>query len=286
MTFNRFYLRIAFYSLLASLLVIAAFNGSVRADHREMEGVELTVYNQDLALVKERRIMELPAGFGELRFTEVAALIDPTSVWFRSLTEPKVRVLEQNYKYDVINDRKLLQKYLGQKIRLTTVKGDNYEGYLIGAGANLIIAAKPDGGEVKVIKSEQLQAVFFPEMPGGLVVRPTLVWLLSNPNKAGKQQVEVTYLTRGLSWKADYVATVNQLEDRLDLIGWVTLDNKSGSEYKQAKLKLVAGDVNRVPETMRPEAEKVLLMRATKEEAADAGFAEESFFEYHLYVIL
>ncbi|NLY75256.1 MAG: DUF4139 domain-containing protein [Firmicutes bacterium] len=285
MTFNRFYLRIVFYSLLASLLVIAAFNGSVRADHREMEGVELTVYNHDLALVKERRIMELPAGIGELRFTEVAALIDPTSVWFRSLTEPKVRVLEQNYEYDIINDGKLLQKYLGQKIRMTTVKGDNYEGYLIGAGANLIIAAKPDGGEVKVIKSEQLQAVFFPEMPGGLVVRPTLVWLLSNPNKAGKQQVEVTYLTRGLSWKADYVATVNQLEDRLDLIGWVTLDNKSGSEYKQAKLKLVAGDVNRVPETMRPEAEKVFLMRAAKEEAADAGFAEESFFEYHLYTL-
>lgn len=288
MILKRVSIRIALYSLLVTLFVIIVVNSrSIFALEKQQqgEGVELTVYNQDLALVKDRRILALPTGIGELKFTDVAALIDPTSVWFRSLTEPKVKVLEQNYEYDIISDVKLLQKYLGQKIRLATVKGDNYEGYLVSTGENLIIASKPDGGEVRVIKSEQIQAVFFPEIPGGLVSRPTLVWLLSNPNKEGKQQVEVTYLTRGISWKADYITTVNQTDDRLDLVGWVTLDNKSGSAYKQARLKLVAGDVNRVPEEVRPQVEKLYLMRAAKEEAADAGFQEESFFEYHLYTL-
>ena len=287
MKLNSFSKRIGFWPLLTVLLIVVVVTGSgifAVAKDQPGEGVELTVYNQDLALVKERRMLELPSGVGELRFTDVAALIDPSSVWFRSLTDPKVKVLEQNYEYDVISDAKLLQKYLGQKIRLATVKGETYEGYLVGTGANLIIASKPEGGEVKVINSGQIQGVFFPELPGGLVVRPTLVWLLSNPNRTGKQQVEVTYLTGGLSWKADYVATVNQTDDRLDLIGWVTLNNESGIEYKEAKLKLVAGEVNRVPEE-RPEAAKVFLMRAAKEEVADAGFEEESFFEYHLYTL-
>lgn len=287
MKLNHFPKKILLWLFVAVLVITFSVNkGAIFALDRYQSGenLELTVYNQDLALVKDRRMLEIPTGVAELKFTDVAALIDPTSVWFRSLTNPQVKVLEQNYEYDVISDAKLLQKYLGQKIRLITVKGASYEGYLVSTGANIIIASKPEGGEVKVIKSGQIQGIFFPEMPGGLVVRPTLVWLLSNPEPVGKQQVEVTYLTRGISWKADYVATVNQNDDRLDLIGWVTLDNQSGSEYKQAKLKLVAGDVNRAPEE-RPEAEKVFLMRAAKMETADAGFEEESFFEYHLYTL-
>jgi hypothetical protein len=287
MKLNRLPFKNNFFGLWAILLLMATVGNNIifAAEQKQAgESVELTVYNQDLALVKERRMLELPAGVGELRFTDVAALIDPASVWFRSLTDPKVKVLEQNYEYDVISDVKLLQKYLGRKIRLATVKGESYEGYLVSADANIIIASKPGGGEVKVINSGQIQGIFFPEMPGGLVVRPTLVWLLSNPNQTRKQQVEVSYLTGGLSWKADYVATVNQTDDRLDLMGWVTLDNKSGIEYQQAKLKLVAGDVNRVPKETEPEAAKAFMMRAAKEEAY-AGFAEESFFEYHLYTL-
>lgn len=119
MNLNRFHFKIAFYSLMVILLGIIAFSGSkdiLALDQQQPgEGVELTVYNQDLALVKDRRMMELPIGMGELRFTDVAALIDPTSVWFRSLTEPKVRVLEQNYEYDVISDTKLLQNIWGKK---------------------------------------------------------------------------------------------------------------------------------------------------------------------------
>ncbi|MGE5606679.1 MAG: hypothetical protein ACM3YE_13445 [Bacteroidota bacterium] len=144
MKLNSFSNRITFWSLLTVLLIMVAVTSSgifASNKYQPGEGVELTVYNQDLALVKERRMLELQAGVSELRFTDVAALIDPTSVWFRSLTDPKVKVLEQNFEYDIISDVKLLERYLGQKIRLVTVKGDNYEGYLNGTGASLIIAS-------------------------------------------------------------------------------------------------------------------------------------------------
>ena len=246
----------------------------------EHDGLELTVYNDDLGLVKERRTIDLPGGTGTVGFADVASRIDPTSVRFRSLTAPDIRVLEQNYEYDIINDQALLQKYLGQKIRLTTVKGEPIEGYLMSGGDNLILAATPQGGEVRIVKAAQIQSLTFPELPGGLVIRPTLVWLLSNAQPAGPQQVEVSYLTAGLSWQADYVATINQADDRLDLAGWVTLDNKSGAAYRDARLKLVAGDLHRAPEEERQRAAVYLAKAATAE-----SFQEQSFFEYHLYTL-
>jgi hypothetical protein len=247
--------------------------------------MEVTVYNQDLALVKERRMMDLPAGAGAIRFAEVAALIDPSSVKFKTPGAPGVRVLEQNYEYDVVSDVKLLQKYLGAKIKITDTGGVTLEGYLAGAGENLIIAAQPSGGEVKILKSAQIQTISLPEMPDGLVTKPTLVWLLQNPGKAGRYPVEVSYLTGGLSWKADYVATINGTDDRIDLTGWVTLNNQSGGDYPIARLKLVAGDVNRASEASRYGGAKKFLYEATAANAPDPSFEEKSFFEYHLYTL-
>ncbi|TCL64723.1 hypothetical protein EDC14_101821 [Hydrogenispora ethanolica] len=266
--------------LLGMLLVAVFAAGRPITAAASDRSVELTVYNDNLGLVKERRGMELPAGIGTVGFTDVASLIDPTSVRFRSLSEPGVRVLEQNYEYDIINDTALLQKYLGQRIRLTTVQGETLEGYLMSGGDNLILAATLQGGEVRIVKAAQIQSVTFPELPGGLVVRPTLVWLLTNPARAGAQQVEVSYLTGGLSWKADYVATINQDDNRIDLAGWVTLDNRSGADYRDARLKLVAGDLHRAPEEERQRAGDYLLKTASPER-----FQEQSFFEYHLYTL-
>lgn len=251
-------------------------------------GAELTVYNNDLALVKDRRILELPSGTGTVSFTEVAAAIDPTSVRFRALNAPGIRVLEQNFEYDVMNDIKLLQKFLGQKISLTTLKGDIRTGFLLSGGDNMILATRPDGGTLEVIKANQIQSISFPELPSGLVIQPTLVWLLANPDHPararGPQPVEVTYLTGGLSWRADYIATVNQNDDRVDLTGWVTLDNKSGAAYHDTRLKLVAGDVNRAPEE-NPVYVKRYLMDAAGASPKESGFQEQSFFEYHLYTL-
>ena len=211
-----------FLGLLLTLLVLgftelamAAIPGKITPGPKTR--AELTVYNEDLALVKETRAINIPSGTSYIRFTDVTAKIDPTSVSFLCLTQPNIRLLEQNYEYDVIGEAKLYQKYLGEKITVTTVKGETITGYLMGTGSNLILAAKPDGGEVKIIKADQIQAVAFTELPGGLVVRPTLVWLVNNKEKPGPQQVQVSYLTGGLSWTADYVAIINADDNRVDL---------------------------------------------------------------------
>jgi hypothetical protein len=246
-------------------------------------GLELTVYNDNLALVKERRLLNLAGGTGSVSFAEVAAQLDPTSVQFKPLDAPGVRVLEQNYEYDVVSDNKLLQKYLGARIKVTDTKGIVMEGYLMGTGNNIILATQPGGGAVQVLKAAQIQAITFPELPEGLVTKPTLVWLLHNPGKAGPQPVEVSYLTGGLSWKADYVATINATDDRIDLAGWVTLDNQSGVTYPNARLKLVAGEINRVREAEAPMVRKVLYDAAKA--GANSSFEEQAFFEYHLYTL-
>lgn len=246
------------------------------------QSVQLTVYNQNLALVKDRRVLLLSNGVSNYRFTDVASEIDPTSVKFFTPNVSGIRVLEQNYEYDVVSDSKLLQKFLGEKITVIDTKGEVVTGYLLGAGENLVISSKESGGEVQIIKNSQIKAIQFPELPGGLVVKPTLVWLIQNANKTGEQLVEVSYLTGGLSWNVDYVATINQNDDRVDLTGWVTLNNQSGTGYENASLKLIAGDVNRVKE------EEVQLkgLMLTRAEVADAtSFNEESFFEYHMYTL-
>ncbi|HEX2952967.1 MAG TPA: DUF4139 domain-containing protein [Bacillota bacterium] len=271
-------------ALLITVIMMNTTGTTIRAEEKQdASGVELTVYNQNLALVKDRRTLDIPAGIANLNFSEVSSQIDPTSVQLRSLSLPALKVLEQNYEYDIVSSEKLLQKYLGQKVTLVTTKGETVEGYLLSAEGTLIIASEPTGGQVKIITSGTIQSISFPELPGGLIIRPTLAWLLQNPGKAGPQQLELTYLTGGLSWKADYVATVNADDNKVDLIGWVTLDNQSGADYKDARLKLIAGDVNRVEDERNVRA---ALLEAKMDKAPEAsGFQEQSFFEYHLYTL-
>lgn len=241
-------------------------------------GTALTVYNQNLALVRDTRSLDLDEGVNEVRFSDVASQIDPTSVHFRSLTDPVgTTVLEQNYAYDLVGSSKLLQKYLDQEITLVTQDGTEYSGTLL-SGAEDIILQEENGG-VTVIRREQVQQIDFPDLPEGLITQPTLVWLL-NAADGGEQDVEVTYMANGINWRADYVVQLNEDDTALDLNGWVTLDNRSGATYNDAALKLVAGDVNVVRDEMA---------RLMREEAAEAVPAptqtveEREFFEYHLY---
>ncbi len=267
------------------LLLTLIIGGSIVFGGTELqnESIELTVYQNDLALVKEHRHLQLPTGIGNVTFANVASCIDPTSVHFTTLTAPNIQLLEQNYEYDLVNDRKLLQKYLGQKISVTNNKGEVISGYLLSADENLILSAQANSGQIQIIKAAQIQAISFPELPQGLILRPTLVWLINNPNKAKTEMIELSYLTTGLAWQANYVATINQNDDQVNLTGWVTLDNKSGTSYKEARLKLIAGDVNRVSQA-EPETLRNVLYKA--EAAPDvANFSEKTFFEYHLYTL-
>ncbi len=243
------------------------------------QGLELTIYNQNLGLVKEMRTFDLEEGENEVRYAGVASEIDPTSVHLVSLTDPEgTAVLEQNYAYDIASTRDLLLKYVEQEISVRTIEGDVYTGTLL-SGMDDVILSTEEG--FRVVKMAQVQELSFPASPKELVTKPTLAWLVRAP-EAGEQDVRITYLTGGINWQADYIATLGADDDTLSVIGWVTLNNRSGATYEDAKLKLVAGDIHRVSGAApKLEAEQEMARGV----AEDAGVEERGFFSYHLYEV-
>lgn len=247
--------------------------------------VMLTVYSNNYGLVRELRTATLPEGIIELEFRDVAEAIDPTSVAFKSLTAPdKVAILEQNYRYDLLTPQTMLDKFIGKPIRIThkvmknnTEERVEREGTLVSTNGGTVIRFY-DSYEINPEGSITLK-----DVPDELLSKPTLVWLLRN-GTAEKQQIETSYITNNMTWKADYVAVLNKDDTKLDLTGWVTLDNRSGATYRNAKLKLVAGDVQRVAEHAqlgRMAMDGDMAMAAM----AEPQFEAKSFFEYHLYTL-
>jgi len=246
----------------------------------QSEGVELAVYNQNLALVKDRRVLDLAEGLNEVRFVDVASQIDPTSVHFRSLTDPEgTVVLEQNYEYDIVGSAKLLNKYVDKEIRLVTEDGQEYIGTLLSAADDVILQAAD--GQVTVVKLDQVKEFVFPALPEGLMTKPTLVWQVESA-QGETHDVEVTYLTNGVNWQANYIVVLASDDESIDLDGWVTLDNRSGTSYEDAKLKLIAGDIHRVSPEGRVVEKEDFLEAAP---AAEPQVEERAFFEYHLYEV-
>ena len=261
---------------IAIMLVLCAFVQVAAAE------IALTVYNDDLALVKDVRELALKKGTNDLKFVDVAARIDPTSVHFQSLTAPeKVALLEQNYEYDLINASKMLEKYVDEAIRIFAKDDQVFEGTLLSATGGDIVLKERDGG-IRVIRSKAVEGMEFPDLPEGLITRPTLIWSL-DCKQEGTHRTEVSYLTTGIQWHAEYVAVANEDDTALDLSGWVSIDNRSGATYKNARLKLVAGTVHRIEEPRPMRAPRMALM-AMKEDAG-SGFEERAFFEYHLYTL-
>lgn len=245
-------------------------------------GVAITVYNVNLGLVKDQREIKLPRGTGELRFMDVASQIIPTSVHIKSLIEPEsLQIFEQNYEYDLLNPQKLLDKYVGKDVKLYYKNPYTEREEIVTA-----TLLSNNGGPIFKIGDEitfgHPGRIIFPGVPENLISKPTLVWLIEN-SLSSAQKVEASYLTNGINWRADYVVTLNDKDDKADLSGWVTIDNKSGATYKNAKLKLVAGDVHRV----RDEYEYRDKMLRVAEAAAKPApqFKEEEFFEYHIYTL-
>ena len=249
----------------------------------DQSGLAVTIYNVNLGLIKDQRKIRLPEGTGELRFMDVASQIIPTSVQVRAIdNSSSLRVIEQNYEYDLLNPQKLLDKYVGKEIQLFTRNPYTERDEIVTA-----TLLSNNGGPIVRIGDEitfnHPGRIIFPKVPDSLISKPTLVWLLENTGTE-PQVIEATYLTNGITWRADYVATLNEQDDKADLSGWVTIDNKSGAVYPNAKLKLVAGDVNRVREETDYRSRMV---RYAKAEAAPAApqFKEEEVFEYHIYTL-
>ena len=245
------------------------------------EGMTIPGY----ALVREERSFALKPGRNLLRIDEVAAQIDPTTVAFASLTDPKsTRVVEQSFEFDLTSAAKLLSRYLDRQVTVENARAgggtDSYTGTLVGTQGGLTL--KQEDGSVRVVQGHT--GIRLPSLPGGLISKPTLVWDVETAT-AGTHSARFAYQTAGMTWWADYNLTLSEPQAgcRLDVSAWVTLVNQSGATYRDARLKLVAGDVQRV-EPRVPQAPAALASRAMMQDKAE-GFAEKAFFEYHLYTL-
>ncbi|MBZ5694436.1 MAG: DUF4139 domain-containing protein [Acidobacteriia bacterium] len=252
---------------------------------KDQTDLSVTVYNSNLALVRDVRQIRLQPGVFPLRFEDVAASINPATVHFRSLTDPaKLSVVEQNYEYDLLDPQKLLQKYVGRE--LTLVRPETDSGSTRWVQTKALLLAYNNGPVWKIgdeiVTGMGADSYRFPDLPNNLYSRPTLVWTLENRG-ADAQRVEASYLTSNMNWNADYVLTVARDEKTADLDGWVTLVNNSGAAYTNAKLQLVAGEVHRAEQARGVLMESMVADRVAK--AAAPQFQQEGFSEYHLYTL-
>jgi hypothetical protein len=247
---------------------------------KDQQNVSITIYNSNIGLVKDTRLIDLKPGVHELKFMDVAGKIDPTTVHIKSIINgSSLNVLEQNYEYDLLSPQKLLEKYVGQKVQLATINPETKKEEIVEA-----TLLSTQGGNIFQIGDKihigHHGRILLSKIPENLIPQPTLVWMLEN--KLSKpQKLEASYLTSGINWKADYVAVLNKLDSLTDLTGWVTIDNRSGATYQNALLKLVAGDIHRVQPEMKMDYARP--MAAAKE--VSQQFKEESFFEYHIYTL-
>jgi hypothetical protein len=248
----------------------------------DRESVGITVYNSNFGLVREIRSVPLGRGRVELEYRDVSSQIEPETVHIRSIDAPSAfGVLEQNYRYDLLSPQTLLAKYVGRKIKVYRYneklgREDAVDAEVLSVASGTVLKIN---GEVTFDYPGRLA---FPEVPPNLIANPTLVWLLDSQKP--KQKVEVTYLTAGMNWSADYVLTVRDDDATADLRGWVTLVNQSGAAYDNAKLQLVAGDVQRVTDG-EGWGKGHAALRDEDGKDDRSGFREESFFEYHLYTL-
>ncbi|MDX2079095.1 MAG: hypothetical protein SFZ02_21880 [bacterium] len=245
----------------------------------KQSNLALTVY-QGIGLVRERRKITFAKGGNSVNFTDVAASIRPESVKFVSRTDPDgTRVVEQNYVYDLVNSEALFRRFIDQTITVTAEDGTVYVGKLLSADHRVVLQSET--GQLYVLRIDSLRDVQFPSLPDGLITRPTLHWLIY-ANQAGEHDVELTYLTDDISWNATYNLLLARDNQTVDINGWLTLTNNSGTTYSNAHLKCVAGEVNIVPK--RPFSHGIVAKRSDFfEEPRDV--VQRDLFEYKLYEV-
>ena len=246
--------------------------------------LSVTVYNSDIALVRDVRNLKLPDGTFDLQFMDIAATVNPATVHFKSLTQPgALGVLEQNYEYDLLEPDKLLRKYVGRDVTLVRMRTQNGTTSEEEVKARLLSYNNGPVWQIgnEIVTGLHADHIRFPELPGNLHSRPTLIWTLQNKG-AATHRVEASYLAGKLAWNADYVLTVARDDKAADLDGWVTLTNGSGTAFNNAKLQLVAGDLNRVRQELQARRDAVAENKAF---ASPAVMAQEAFSDYHLYTL-
>lgn len=273
-------------TLLSLTLVTSAQTQAQAIEQRstldDQQEVAVTIYNENLALIKDQRKLDIKRGSSALAFRDVSVRMRPETALLRSITAPgSLSVLEQNFDFDLLTPQKLLEKYVGRYVnimRANTATGqETIEAAQVLSANNGVVLKFGDRIETGVPGR-----IVYGDVPPNLRDRPTLVMTIDNVG-APQQEVELSYLTAGLAWKADYVVELNPADDKLDISGWVTLSNTSGATYRNAKLQLVAGDVNLV--TPKLDERRLPRAAAAPQMARKSDTAEESLFEYHLYTL-
>ena len=276
---------LALASLASALPALA--QTTLTSTEQNQKELAVTVYNSNVALVRDVRRLQLPTGTLDLRFMDIAAQVNPATVHIVSLTAPKeLTVLEQNYEYDLLSPQKLLQKYVGKELTLIRIRTENNSTREDAVHATLLALNEGPVWKVgnEIITGMGADRYVFPDLPENLYSKPTLVWLLEN-RKAGEQAVEASYLTNGVNWNADYVLTMGggpAARGTADLNGWVTIVNASGTAFRNAQLQLVAGELHRVSEAQEALGRARVMLKAAQ---AAPQFAEEAISEYHLYTL-
>ena len=255
----------------ALILTLAA---AVAADD-----LAVTVYNSNLGVVSETRRLDFDKGAGKLAFRDVPSQIDASSVRFELVDQGhNVAVLEQNYAYDLVSPDKIYDRYVDQQIELIDKEGRLFSGALLAYGGGAVTLMEGNG-KIKIISLQNVTETNFPVLPDGLITRPTLFWRYQS-DYAGPLNCRVGYQTGGMTWTAEYVGLLDESDTKLGLNGWASINNTSGKTYPDAKLKLVAGDINRATPPPRAMRSDMMIMAEAK-----GGFEEKSFFEYHLYTL-
>ncbi len=239
--------------------------------------LEITVYEQGISLVKEKRELVLKSGVNQVQYTDIASGIDPTSVIIEDPVNKDTALLEQNYEYDLLNSAELLEKYIGREVNVTDRSGETYTGTLLShEDSSIVLKTKAE----KVVVLKDFSKIELADS-SGLSAKPALIWQIYSP-VSGTRQLLVSYLTSGINWEADYVLISNADDTKADIRGWVNIDNKAGMTYENAVLKLVSGQINRVSRPMLGSAEE---KSVANQAVSQMPIAEEALFEYHLYTV-
>lgn len=273
--------RLALIAITATFSIPSLALDELRSTLNDQKSVAVTIYNGDLALVKDTRTVKLKKGINALALRDVSAKIRPETALLRSINAPgSFSLLEQNFDYDLLSPAKMLEKFVGKSV--TVIKTNPATGKETAEKAKVLSANK--GVVLKIgnrIETGIPGRIVYDDVPENLRDRPTLITQLNNKGKQN-QMIELSYLTGGLSWVADYVAELNAKENKLDLSGWVTLNNTSGANYNNAKLQLVAGEVNRVNRHRPSHRSKGMRAEMSVADSA-APMTQEGLLEYHLY---
>ena len=277
------------HTLIASLFLLTPISQALaqteeqRSTLADQQEVAVTIYNENLALIKDQRKLQLKRGASSLAFRDVSARMRPETALLRSTSAPgSVSVLEQNFDFDLLTPQKLLEKYVNRTVSIirtnpATGVETTEQAQVLSANSGVVLQI---GNRIETGIPGR---IVYGDVPPNLRDRPTLVMALENTG-AQQQDLELSYLSGGLAWKADYVVELNAAEDRLDISGWVTLTNTSGATYRNARLQLVAGDVNQVTPALEGRVRAMAPAPAMLAKAR-SDMAEESLFEYHLYTL-